>query len=90
MYVKRMTQQDKLEANSIVAAHNELDHENAEVMGYTTEYKLEKLHDSWVIAAYFSDGGREAGALVRCPNCHHITDIWGGQLEFCPTCWLDF
>lgn len=89
-YVKRMSQPDKIEIQSIIDAHNELAPESVEITGVLGVYSLVKIKDSYIVVVDYSDGGHDSGSLVRCDKCNAITDLWDGQIEFCPECWADW
>ena len=55
--------------------------------GYVTPYYLLERGrghaGEYMAAAYWQDGHREAGMIVRCDACGDIFDIWEGQVEEC-------
>ena len=93
-WLKRASQADKQEMVEIIAAHNELAHESLDMTGLIGTYSLYRS-DAWGVKVVYKDesgnvDGQDSGSFVKCDNCKSVTDLWDGQIEFCPTCEEDW
>ena len=105
-WLKRASYADHLEMRATRDSYNELAHENADIHGYTPEYRVERCGDMWGLVHYvrmpildhkgdwfpeYWPGRRlDSASFVRCATCGAVRELFEGQGEFCPECWTDW
>ena len=87
--IHRLWPETRVQVEDLVQALNatEINYGQELPAGYITAYyKLERTGGhagDYCAAAYWQDGHREAGMIVRCDSCGDVFDIWDGQIEEC-------